>query len=407
MTTVSATQETPFVKRPSFIFALSALTALTATAIDVALPAQPMIATGFGERAAKGGLIVSAYFIGFGPGQLIWGPLADKYGRMKPIMFGLAGFILTTILCIFSTSLEMLTIARVLQGVFGGSTPVIARAIARDQGGGKDTANLMATILMIFGLAPLLAPIIGSGILLFTDWTGTFWFLVIFAIVLMFIAQMYIAPATVAHAAKNTKRVPLSWGLLKRLFSERDFVMGSFSLAALFAGYSTILAVGATMVDSKYGVPVTKFGFLFAIAAAAVIIGPAISKRILKYRSVRTPLKIGASLCGIAGCAFLLMANADVPLVVYWGFVFLYVLGYGMLGPMANAIALEPAGESAGTASSILSAIPTTGGVLGAGLATSTLFATTYEAVSYTMAGGGIIACVIILTLGGGKKTEE
>ncbi|MEX0298905.1 MAG: MFS transporter [Kordiimonas sp.] len=400
MTNAPTEAASPFVKRPSFIFSLAALAALTATAIDVALPAQPVIATSFGERAEAGGIIVSAYFLGFGPGQLIWGPLADKYGRMPPIYAGLIGFILTSIICIYATSLEMLALARVFQGFFGGSTPVIARAIARDQGGGKETANLIATILMIFGLAPLLAPIVGSGILLFTDWTGTFWFLVMFGLALVVIAHFFVAPATKVSSIKATKRVPLSWALVFRLLKERDFLMGACSSAALFAGYATILAAGATMAQVHYGIPVTQFGPLFAIAAAAVIIGPAITKRIMKHHSLRTPLKVGAFCSGLAGLGFLLMAQTYVPLAAYWACVFLYVLGYGIIMPVANTIALEPAGDAAGTASSLLSALPTTGGVLGAALATSTLFPSAYEALSYSLAGGGIAACIIVLWLG-------
>lgn len=407
MTAASITGPSPFVKRPSFIFSLAALAALTATAVDVALPAQPAIAMGFGERAEAGGIIVSAYFLGFGPGQLIWGPLADKYGRMPPMIIGLIGFILTSIICIYATSLEMLAVSRVFQGIFGGSTPVIARAIARDQGGGKDTANLLATILMIFGLAPLLAPIVGSGILMFTDWTGTFWFLVVFGLALMLLAHIYVSPATKAHAATKQIRVPMSWGLVARLLGERDFLMGTCAMAALFAGYATILAAGAAMTEVRYGLPATKFGPLFAMAAAAVIIGPAISKRLMKTGKLRTSLKVGACCSGLAGLAFLLMAQTYVPLYAYWACVFLYILGYGIMAPVANAIALEPAGDAAGTASSLLSALPTTGGVIGSALATSAIFPSAYEALSYCLAGGGLIACFIVLLFGRGKPTGK
>ncbi|MBL4838960.1 MAG: MFS transporter [Kordiimonadaceae bacterium] len=400
MPTSLANQSIPYVKRPSFICSLAALAALTATAVDIALPAQPLMATGFGGRAVEGGIIVSAYFLGFGPGQLLWGPLADKYGRMLPMMYGLLGFILATIFCIYATSLEMLAFGRMVQGIFGGSTPVIARTIARDQGGGKDTANLLSTIMMIFGVAPLLAPLVGSAILLFTDWRGTFWFLVFFGIVLMALAQRYVAPATAAHHTQDPNRTPLSLALVGKLFKERDFVMGASAMAALFTGYAVVLAAGAAMAEAQYGIPITQFGPLFATAASAVIIGPAITKRIIKTGDLRVPLKIGALCCGLAGCLFLLMATTYVPLYAYWACVFLYVLGYGMLAPVANALALENVGSVAGTASSLLSAIPTTGGVIGAWLATSSVFSTAYEALSYMLAAGGITACVIVLTLG-------
>ena len=404
MSQSTTAEPTPYVKRPSFIVSLAALGALTATAIDVALPAQPLIATSFGERVEAGGIIVSAYFLGYGPGQLIWGPLSDKYGRIPPMMIGLIGFILTTVACIFANSLTMLAFFRFLQGVFGGSTPVIVRAIARDQGGGKETANLIATIIMIFGLAPMIAPIIGSGILTFSNWQSIFWFLVIFALVLMVLAQVYVKPA--AKTAEDIKdgRIPLSWGLIKMLFSERDFLVGTGAMAATFAGYSSILAAGAAMAEEKYGITATEFGPLFSIAALAALVGSGSNKRILKNHDVRTPFRISGIILGSAGLGLFFLSQADVSLTFYWGFVSLYIMGFGMMMPSASTIALEPAGKAAGTASSFLSALPTIGGVIGAYLSTSSLFASGYEALSILLATGGTLTAIIILGWGGKTK---
>ncbi len=271
----------PYVKRLSFIVSLAALASLTATSIDIMLPAIPMIAGEYGERAEAGGIIVSAYFLGFGPGQLIWGPLADKYGRMRPLMFGLLGFVLATIACIFASSLTGLAFFRLVQGIFGGSATVIARAIARDQGGGKDTAHLLATIMMIFGLAPLLAPIVGSGLLLVTDWRGLFWFLVAFGFSLMVLAAVYVRPGVRLHEQQVTARARLTWKLVKQLLLARDFRMGSSVMATLFMGYAGVLSAGAAMMEARYGVSATEFGPWFAIAASAIIIGPALSKKVL------------------------------------------------------------------------------------------------------------------------------
>jgi len=388
----------PFVKRPSFIISLAALAALTATAVDIALPAQPLVAESFGERAAAGGVIVSAYLLGYGPGQMVWGPLADKYGRIPPLMIGLVGFILATIACIFASDLETLSVYRFIQGIFGGSSPVIARAIARDQGGGKETAKLLTTIMMIFGVAPLMAPMVGGGILLLTDWTGTFWFLVAFAATLILLTRLFIMPATRAHAKTAPPRKPLTWSLIGRLFSARDFLMGTLAMSAIFAGYASMLSIGAVMTNTRYGITPTEFGPLFAIAAAAIIVGPALTRYIISKYSLRTPLKVGAACAGITGLAFLLMAHTWVPLAVYWIFVFLYILSFGLVMPVANALALEPAGDAAGTASSLLSALPTMGAAAGSALAASPLFGSdSYYALSISMAGGGILTCLLIM----------
>ena len=397
----------PFVQRPSFIFALAAISAMTATAIDISLPGQPAMAVEFGQRAEEAGVIIAAYFIGYGPGQLLWGPLADKYGRMIPLYIGLTGFLITSILCATADSLESISLYRLIQGIFGGSGPVIARAIARDQGGGKDTAKLMATILMIFGAAPLLAPLVGSGILLFTTWHGIFWFLAVFTVALMFVAKFFIAPSREGAERVVQKRVPLTFGLVIELFTHRDFLMGTLAMTTVFGGYAAILGIGAAMTNAHYGVTPEQFGVLFAFSASSVMIGPAISRKILGTRSVRAPLKIGAALSGIIGIAMLLCAQEQVPLYVLWTLVFLYCLAFSIMMPVANAIALEPAAHAAGTASSLLSALPTMGAALGAGLASSPIFEHGYEALTLMLAGGGIATCIIVMLLGGERKEKQ
>ncbi|MBL4790782.1 MAG: multidrug effflux MFS transporter [Kordiimonadaceae bacterium] len=404
----------PFVKRPSFIFSLAAITALTATAVDVSLPAHPMIGRGFGTTAEAAGVIVSSYFIGYGGGQLLWGPLADRYGRMAPLYWGLLGFLITSILCATANDLETLSVYRAIQGIFGGSGPVISRAIARDQGGGKATANLLATIMMIFGAAPLLAPLVGSGILLVAGWRVIFWFLVLFAIALMLLSYFYIAPSRKSHSKSAAVRRPLSWGILRELFTTKDFLMAAGASTFLFFGYSAMLGVGAAMTERTYGLSPQGFGMLFAVAASAVIIGPAVTKRIIKTGDLRTPLKLGAAIAGAAGIMFIYLSAFPSSLWVLWPTVFCYVLAFGIMMPITNAVALEKAGHVAGTASSILSSIPTIGAAFGAAISSSVdgpngpgVFTDGYQSLTQMMALGGIATCVIVFAFGMGPKKSK
>jgi len=404
-------QPTParaFVNRPSFIFSLAAITAITATAIDIALPGHPAIGRGFDKTAEAAGVIVSAYFLGYGPGQMLWGPLADKFGRMLPLYTGILGFMIMSVLCATATSLEALSFYRLVQGIFGGCGPVIARAVARDQGGGKDTAKLMTTIIMIFGIAPLLAPLVGSGILMFANWRYIFWFLVVFALGLLLVSHLYIAPATKTHAVSNVSRTPITFSLVRRLFLGRDFLMGTTTMTFMFFGYSSLLGVGAAMTEHHYAVSPQGFGVLFSIAASAVIFGPAISRRIIGTRSLRAPLKLGAWIAPLTGAVFLPVSYSLVPLWLLWTLVFIYVLSFGIMIPVANAIALEDAGNAAGTASSLLSALPTIGAALGAAVASSVdspagdgIFKDGYQALCFMMAFGGLIGGSIVLKFGG------
>ena len=398
--------------RLSFVFSLAAITAITATAIDIALPGHPAIGRSFGHSAEAAGVIVSAYFVGYGPGQLVWGPLSDRFGRMPPLYVGIIGFLLMSILCATATSLEALSLYRMMQGIFGGCGPVIARAITRDQGGGKATAKLMATIMMIFGAAPLLAPLVGSSILLVADWRFIFWFLVAFGLALLLVSYFVLAPAAKAHSANKPARAPLSFSLIKRLFMGRDFLMCTAAISLIFFGYSSMLGVGAAMTELHYGTSPQVFGILFAIAASAVIIGPAISRRIIGTRSLRAPLRLAASIAGVIGIGFLLASFTLVPLWLLWTLVFFYVLSFGIVMPISNTLALEAAGDAAGTASSLLSALPTFAAALGAAASSWVdsaagpgLFKDGYLALCFMMAFGGITTSAVIFLFGGEKKT--
>lgn len=375
------------------------LAALSATAVNLCIPAQPVIAEAFGVRKEAGGLVVSAYLLGYGPGQMLWGPLADRYGRIRPLFAGLLGFLLFTIACPFARSFETLTYLRTLQGVFGGSTPVIARAIARDQGGGKKTARLLATISIIFGAAPLLAPILGSALLLVASWPLQFWFLALLTLTLFFAFQVSVRPA-VHEGTGDAVSLRGYWAGSAALFGERDFVVGCGSLSLLVFGYSTLLSVGPALAETRYGVPPEGYGLLFAVPAATTILGPWLSRRLLRTRTAAQALHLGMLLSAGASVALLPMASGEVPLAVLWGAVTVYVFGLGMALPLGSAMALEPAGENAGIASSLLGALPNIAAALGAAFATSTVFASGYQALCLIMAGSGIAGLLLVLALG-------
>ena len=146
----------------AFVVTLAGLAAVTATAVDIFLPAQPIIGSAFGLPSSAGGALISAYFLGYGLGMMLWGPLVDRYGRLPPLYVSLITFVALAVLCATTDSFKILIIARGLQGVAGGGGPVIARAIARDMGGGVRTVRLLTTMTAIFSAAPLLSPIVGS-----------------------------------------------------------------------------------------------------------------------------------------------------------------------------------------------------------------------------------------------------
>lgn len=379
---------------PAFVATLGMLAAVTATAIDICIPAQPTIAEGFGVSASAGGGLVTAYLLGYGAGQMFWGLLADRFGRLAPLYVSLACFVVASIVCATTSSFALLLVARAVQGVTGSAAPVIARAIARDQGGGVRSARLLSTMTVIVGLAPLLAPAIGSGLLTLFDWTAVFWFLALFGAVAT-VCAVAIVPETLPASG----RVGLSFYRIvdgtRHLFRSPDFLGGVAVTSGIFLGYSALLAIGAAVAAERYGVPPEAFGPVFAIAAAAFLVGSTTARSLAGRYGVERVLLCGGVLAATVCVAMLALMAADPSLPVLWAGVAAYVAAFGSLMPAGTAKALEPAGGMAGLGSSLIGTCNMLAGVVGSSLAVQ-LFDGSHRALVTVMAAGSFVAALSI-----------
>lgn len=385
-----------------FVATLGALTGVSATAVDISIPAQPAIVHEFAVEPGLGTWIVSAYFIGFGFGQFIWGPVSDRYGRLIPLYVALGAFLVTSLICAMTRSFEMLIFARMLQGLAGGGPPVIARAIARDQGGGVRSASLIATMTVILGGAPLLAPVIGSALLTLFEWRALFWALVLFAI-----ANTAAAAMTIPESLPPGRRHPLSVGRMagnaSRLLRTGEFLAGVSISSMIFVGYTALLGMGAEVAEAIYDIEGGAYGPLFALAASAFVLGSVLTRGMVPKVGVERVLNVGATIAAVSGLAFIALSVGDPGLAVLWAGMVVYCLAFGMLLPAATAKALEPAGDIAGFGSSLIAILQTFAGVGGAVLA-GVMFAGTHHSLTIVMAVGGLgagLARVIGLVLVG------
>lgn len=380
----------------AFVLTLGALAAVSATTVDICLPAQPEIAISYGAAPAAGAALVSAYLAGYGPGQLFWGPLADRFGRRLPLFVSLAGFIATSVVCALAASLELLLLARGIQGLFGAASPVIARAIARDQGGGPATAALISTMTVVLGAAPLLAPAVGSGLLVLFEWPAIFWFLALFGA-----ATALSCHLVLAESLPPERRRPLSLAgplaASRQLFAARDFLLGVGISGTIFGGYAALLSLGAAVALERFAVPAEAFGPLFTLAAVAFVAGSVIARQGVRRLGVQAVLTLGAVIAGLAATGLVAAALNGFGLPAFWGLVGLYVLAFGLLLPAATALALEPAGETAGFGSSLIGALQVLAGAAGAQLAASTLWSSSYAALCWVMAGAGFLCLAVRL----------
>ncbi|SMF64786.1 MFS transporter, DHA1 family, bicyclomycin/chloramphenicol resistance protein [Tistlia consotensis] len=378
-----------------FIAVLGALTAVSATAVDIMIPAQPEIGRALAASPAAGAALVTGYLLGYGPGQLFWGPLSDRYGRLKPLYFALAGFLAASAVCALAGSLDILFLARLVQGATGGGAPVIARAIARDQGGGPATATLIARMTAIMGLAPLVAPAIGSGVLALGDWRQIFWLLAGFSLLLLLgVRRVLDGPDSERRRPGSRAALPFAdyLRLLGPLFRAPEFYLGTAISSSAFLGYAGFLAVGATVAEQRYGVSPEAFGLLFAFNAGSFILGSFAARLAARRLGREAVLLGGAAIALAAGIGLGLIHDRAVPTVLFWSLLCLYLLAFGILLPSATAMALEPGGGSAGLASSLIGAVQVVSGALGTALAASGFAGGLHSTLCLMMAGASAVS---------------
>jgi DHA1 family bicyclomycin/chloramphenicol resistance-like MFS transporter len=379
-----------------FVFTLGALAAVSATAIDICIPALPEIARAFGASPEAGAALVTGYLLGYGPGQLFWGPLSDRFGRIGPLYVSVLGFLAASIACALAGSFELLVAMRFLQGLTGGGAPAIARAVARDQGGGPDTAALISTMTVIVGGAPLVAPAVGSGLLTLADWRWVFGFLVAFGLMLLACIFLFLG-----RRKRRAIRAAVSVSAYVRsvlpLFRAPEFLLGIGVSSSLFCGYAAFLAVGAAVAQSRYGVTAEAFGPVFSIAALAFIFGSMTARQSVRRFQRRWLMLAGAVVALLAGSGLGAISQAHPPMAALWLLLCLYIFSFGLLVPMSTAMALEPAGASAGLASSIIGTVQILAGALSSKLAAAGFFGKTYIALCLIMGVSAVLAFAFAL----------
>ncbi|NJP91241.1 multidrug effflux MFS transporter [Nonomuraea sp. FMUSA5-5] len=332
---------------------LGALSAIGPLSIDMYLPALPAITAEMLSGEAQVQLTLTACLIGVSLGQVIAGPTSDVRGRRVPLMIGVAGFMVASLLCAFAPSVPMLIVFRLLQGMLGGAALVIVRAVVRDLYDGAAIARIFATLMLVSGLAPILAPIAGAQLLAFTSWRGVFVALSIAGVLLLLAVVAGVRetlPAEERESGGLKHTVSTFWQLLRDRTFMGFALTGGLAFAAMF-GY---ISGSPFVLQEVYGATPQQYSLIFAMNAFALIatsqIGGRLSGRVRPVLLVRVGLGIG-----LLGAALLMTAAlADLGL---WGIVsglVVIMLGQGLVLPGTGALALgsQPA-QVAGSASAL------------------------------------------------------
>jgi DHA1 family bicyclomycin/chloramphenicol resistance-like MFS transporter len=332
---------------------LGLLSAVSPFAIDMYLPAMPAIEAELGAGVSGTQATITAYFLSFGLAQLIYGPLADRFGRKPPIYAGLGIFLFGTILCALAPDIRWLIAARFVQGLGGAALMVVPRAIIRDLHTGPEATKLMAMIMLVISVSPMLAPLVGSGVIAVGGWRAVFW-LIAAASLVSFALLTFAQPETLAPG----NRAPIEPAALLRgartLMTDPTFMgltlVGGLGISSFFV----FLTSAPFVYTGTFGLSPTGFSVAFALNAigffaASQMAGP------LGARIGMQPVVLWGT-AGFAGFTALLFAvtlagGASLPVVV--GLLFLANACLGLVIPSTMVMALDPHPAIAGLASSL------------------------------------------------------
>ncbi len=373
-------------------YLLGLLTALGPLTIDMYLPSLPTIAADFGVLVSDVELTLASYFAGFALGQLVVGPALDTWGRVRPLRLGLVLYLLGSIGCLVAPSLSMLIAARFIQALGGAVVVVVPRAIVRDMYEGPDIARAMTRLILVMGIAPIVAPTLGGAILPL-GWRTIFGVLAVVSVAMF--ALTWFLPETHVRGPKRSL-----WKEARVLVTELDFVcftlIGGFAMGAMFAYISS----SSNIIIEIHGIDPAYFGLFFGANAAAFILMSQLSRWFLKYFTPAALLR-GAMVGLIAGAVLIYVATVvdvgGLPLLMLGLSIYLGALG--VLAPNATALALSPHGQRAGLASAIMGA---TQSALAAtfALTVSTTSDGTAAPVGIIMTAGIALSAIVMFTHG-------
>lgn len=348
-----------------WIMLLALFTSLGPLSIDMYLPALPQMATDFQVSTLQMANTLPAYFMGLAIGQLIYGPISDRIGRKKPLYFGMALYAVASLLCILAPDHWSLIAARILQALGGCVGVVMARAAIRDCLDVQSSAQAFAQMMIVMGVAPIMAPVIGAVMLQYFEWQSIFILLSIIGLICLLCVHFFFEETLkVENRLKlNFKQVLI---LYSNILQDKSFrlpmLAGCLSGASLFCYISSASAV---FMDG-YGLSQQQFAFAFALNAMGIILISACNKRLANQFNVFQRLKIGG-LIQVSGAIILLIAGflSTAPMALVMLGMFLAVSGIGFTGPNAMAIAMAQQGARAGTASAIMGSAQFACGLVG------------------------------------------
>lgn len=346
------------INKTFLIILLGILAAIGPFTIDMYLPAFGRIADALGTDESRVAFTLTSYFFGIAIGQLIYGPVVDKYGRKKPLLFGLFLYAVSAVGCALSSSIEMMIVMRLFQALGGCVGMVASVSIISDVYQVDQRARAFSSIMLVMGIAPLIAPSLGSLIVTNASWDYIFYFLAAFSTLVWLLIYVFL-PETSRYMHQNPLKIKTVANSYKLVLQNKVFLnytlAGSLSMAILFA----YISAASFIFLNHYQLSEERFSILFAVNASGLVVGNFLNGRLTKYYHYLTMAKYASiilfTVTAVVLTIFYFQENPSYPTTVISLVTIMFLIGF--INPNATAASISPFTENTGTASALGGAV--------------------------------------------------
>ncbi len=376
------------------IIILGALTALAPFSIDMYLPGFPAIAKDLRSTIAEVSLSLSSFFIGVSAGQLLYGPLLDRFGRKRPLHIGLVVYLMASLGCVFVTTVEALILLRFLQALGCCACTVAATAMVRDLFPIEDNAKVFSALLLVVGASPMLAPAIGGYVSEFLGWHYIFIILTVLAAGILAATYWALPESSEPDPHYSLMPAPIIRGFLA-VVKEARFTTYAVAGAIVFGGLLSYVAGSPFVFLEIFKVSGTQYSLIFALLAAGLIGAGQVNSQLLKKYKSEQLIVVALIVQAIAGG--ILVAGTTNGWIGFSGtlvLIFVFLSCAGFIFPNASALSMAPFSKNAGSASALMGALQ-----MGVGALASVAVSMLSKAYSNTFPMTGVMAACSVLAL--------
>lgn len=339
------------------LFILALLAAVAPFATDLYLPAFPTMAAELGTDATGVQLTLTSFLIGVALGQLVFGPLSDRVGRRVPLILGALVFVASSIATVFAPTLEVLIAARFLQGLSGAAGMVLGRAVISDLETGPAVAKAMSLMMIVGGVAPVVAPLLGGALTAPLGWRGLLAVVLGIAVVMLIAVVFGVRESLPRARREELALLKRSVGSPLRALVSREYIGYTLTFAFSFTVMMAYISASPFLYQSLMGVDELQYGLLFGLNALALMASSAVSAKLVERIAPRTLIAVGLGGVAVGAVGFLLLVLFAAPAWTLGVAVFIVVASLGAVFGNATALALGAVPGAAGSASAVLGAL--------------------------------------------------